>query len=154
MDLRLDAKHDALVEALANTPGAARDKPFETIAQLALFAGVLGYVNQEREDGAKNGRYVPVSALHAAGGESYAYLFSLLESGDVNSLREENTAAIYNLFTDYVNGGFNVLHELLVEGSVDPVENILKVLEEKALMAVAGENESDSGNDPVVEIDL
>ena len=152
MDLRLDAKHDALIESLTSQQGG---KAFNTFGQLALFAAVLGYVNQEKEAGARNGRYVPVSAVHSAGGESYAYLFTLLDTSDVNSLREERTADIYNLFTDYVNGGLNILHGWLTEGSVDPVENILSTLEEKALQAVGRDSEEDDLDDnDLIDIDL
>ena len=155
MDLRLDAKHDALIESLANQQGGARDKAFSTYGELALFAAVLGYVNGEKETGSRNGRYVPVQAIHNAKGESYFYLFTLLDTNDVNSLREEHTADIYSLFTDYANGGLNILHEWLTEGAVDPVERILLALEEKALHAVGKQGQNNNrDDDELIEIEL
>ncbi|WP_066425718.1 DNA phosphorothioation-associated protein 4 [Anabaena sp. 4-3] len=121
-----------LVKALTFSDGGTG--PFQTFADVIVFAAALGAKHQKRvplgEISKREPSPIPQEQFIVRGYDALINLLAINETEDINilSFNENNNSNIRNcVFEEYANGGLEIL-QIELRGAVDYLERILLFL--------------------------
>ncbi|MED5603135.1 MAG: hypothetical protein VX935_12025 [Pseudomonadota bacterium] len=111
-----------LVDKLAREKPSFATRPiFSTLLDLGVFCALLGYHENRRREvpPQQQGNAITESAFLNLDKESVVFLLALQEKKTGDILREKSETECWDIFQDYMNGGFEVLQEWFVENPHD-----------------------------------
>jgi len=130
--IRIAKNKTELVKAL--TQGDGNTGPFQTYADVMVFAASLGIKRKKRipleEVAKRDPSPIGIEVFWSRGYDSVMKLVAIADSKDINILSPTDEKAEANrveIFEEYANGGLEVLEDEL-RGSVDYAERILLML--------------------------
>jgi dnd system-associated protein 4 len=130
--IRIAKNKTELVKAL--TQGDGNTGPFQTYADVMVFAASLGIKRKKRipleEVAKRDPSPIGIEVFWSRGYDSVIKLVAIADSKDINILSptdEKAEASRVEIFEEYANGGLEVLEDEL-RGSVDYADRILLML--------------------------
>ena len=130
--IRIAKNKTELVKAL--TQGDGNTGPFQTYADVMVFAASLGIKRKKRrpleEVAKRDPSPIGIEVFWSRGYDSVIKLVAIADSKDINILSPTDEKAEANrveIFEEYANGGLTLLEDEL-RGSVDYAERILLML--------------------------
>ncbi len=130
--IRIAKNKTELVKGL--TQGDGNTGPFQTYADVMVFAASLGIKRKKRvpleEVAKKDPSPIGIEVFWSRGYDSVIKLVAIADSKDINILSPTDEKAEANrveIFEEYANGGLEVLEDEL-RGSVDYADRILLML--------------------------
>ncbi|MDY6802826.1 MAG: DNA phosphorothioation-associated protein 4 [Cyanobacteriota bacterium] len=130
--VRIAKNKTELVKGL--TQGDGNTGPFQTYADVMVFAAALGIKRKKRvpleEVAKRDPSPIGIEVFWSRGYDSVIKLVAIADTKDINILSPTDTkaeATRIEIFEEYANGGLEVLEDEL-RGSVDYAERILLML--------------------------
>ena len=137
--------HQNIVDQLSRSTDDGNNPIFKSVAQLMLFAAMVGFANNKIEP-LKDRKGIEVETIPFKNdrSEGVAYLLAIDAYKDPDILGEKQEAKCWQTLEGHANAGFKIINEWLLEypSDIQGVETLMAKLKEKALENIKTNSEA------------
>lgn len=120
LNVKRNRRHEALVERFCPKE-AAQEPVFRYIKDLMVFAAILGYSNNKKEEIEGSGTIpITLQTYSTDRKDYYIYLIALAYSKDPEILKNDRLIEAVEIFEKFCNGGLAIIDRWLEENPKDP----------------------------------